>query len=182
MARADRCTGRPGEKPTSARRTETRWVGGPRHRNPHPVVRTWTLEPDQHVRPPGTGGKREVGVVRRTAVVIAGALLLLTGCNEGGTSSGQGGTSSAAAAPPAQVAISPSDGATDVSPTVPLEINVTDGTVGEVTLVDNAGAPVTGTVGDPPAGEVPAGQPSTEVFTPDSHLAYGTTYTLTATA
>jgi len=114
--------------------------------------------------------------------VITGALLLLTGCNEGGTSSGQSETSSAAAAPPAQVAISPSDGATDVSPIVPLEINVTDGTVGEVTLVDNAGAPVTGTVGDPPAGEVPAGQSTTEVFTPDSHLAYGTTYTLTATA
>src|SRR4051794_4080680 len=42
--------------------------------------------------------------VRRTAAVIAGALLLLTGCNDGGTSGASDGSS--AGAPPAQVAVS----------------------------------------------------------------------------
>ncbi|WP_448624764.1 Ig-like domain-containing protein [Geodermatophilus sp. URMC 64] len=122
--------------------------------------------------------------MRRTAAVIAGALLLLTGCNEGAESSGSSaGSSSTPDAPPVQLAVSPADGAADVSPVVPLEISVTDGEIGDVTLVDAAGAAVTGTLGDAPAeGEAPAGQPTTEVWVPDTQLAYGTTYTLTATA
>ena len=135
--------------------------------------------------------------------MIAGAVLLLAGCNDaekGGSASG--GSSPAADAPPAQVAVAPTDGATDVSPVEPLEITVTGGELGEVTLVDAAGAPITGKVApaadtatDPAdsssaptsssssaSDEDEAAQPVTEVWTPDTQLAYGTTYTLTATA
>lgn len=58
------------------------------------------------------------------------------------------------APPPVGVEVSPADRASDVSPTVPLEISVTDGEVTDVSVVDGAGAP----------------------------LAHGSTYTLTATA
>jgi lipoprotein-anchoring transpeptidase ErfK/SrfK len=135
--------------------------------------------------------------------VIAGALLLLAGCNEGdAASSASGGSSSTPDAPPAQVAVAPTDGATDVSPVEPLEITITGGELGEVTLVDAAGTPITGTAvpaantaTDPAdsssssssaasssADDDTAAQPVTEVWTPDSQLAWGTTYTLTATA
>src|SRR4051794_10967964 len=68
--------------------------------------------------------------VRRTAAVIAGALLLLTGCNDGAKSGSASGDSSSADAAPAQVAVSPVDGSADVSPVEPLEITVTGGKVG----------------------------------------------------
>jgi len=143
--------------------------------------------------------------------VIAGALLLLTGCNDGGKSgdNASGGSS----APPAQVAVSPADGTTNVSPLEPLEITVTGGQLGGVTVVDAAGHAVTGRAAEAPASAAatsssssssssssgasssssssasasPSGSGShgdtvTEVWTPDSPLAYGTTYTLTATA
>ncbi|NYJ06907.1 lipoprotein-anchoring transpeptidase ErfK/SrfK [Geodermatophilus daqingensis] len=130
--------------------------------------------------------------------MIAGALLLLAGCNDGAKSGSDasGSSSSSAPAAPAQVAVSPADGATDVSPVEPLEITVTGGRLADVTVVDAAGNPVTGTAAEAPADAAatssasssPSSSPSaapeavTEVWTPDAQLSYGSTYTLTATA
>ncbi len=111
-----------------------------------------------------------------SALVTATALVLLAGCQ----GSGDGGTAAAptttAAPPPVAVAVSPADGATDVSPTVPLEISVTDGELADVSVVDGAGAEVPGSVADS------AEDPAVDVWTPETPLAYGTSYTLTATA
>ncbi|HZH22743.1 MAG TPA: Ig-like domain-containing protein [Geodermatophilus sp.] len=114
-----------------------------------------------------------------SALVTAGALVLLAGCQG---SSGVGAAAAPTAAPttaepaPASVEVSPADGATDVSPRVPLEISVTDGELTEVRVVDGAGAEVAGAVADSP------GDPAVDVWTPDTPLDYGTSYTLTATA
>ncbi|SOC46408.1 peptidoglycan transpeptidase precursor, ErfK-YbiS-YhnG family [Blastococcus aggregatus] len=114
---------------------------------------------------------------RAAAVVAVGALVFLAGCSgddEGGGSGGSSGSASGAA--PAQLTLAPADGAADVSPVTPLEISVTDGELADVTVVDAAGSPVEGE-----SAEVP-GDPATEVWTAATPLAYGTTYTLTATA
>jgi lipoprotein-anchoring transpeptidase ErfK/SrfK len=113
--------------------------------------------------------------VRRTAAVIAaGTLVFLVGCS--GDDPGGAGEQTAAAAKPAQVSLALADGAADVSPVTPLEIAVTDGELAEVTLVDGAGAEVPGSVASP------AEESGSEVWTPETPLAYGTSYTLTATA
>ncbi|MGY1620569.1 Ig-like domain-containing protein [Geodermatophilus sp. SYSU D00965] len=114
--------------------------------------------------------------MRRTAALVTvGALALLTGC-QGSDDSGQASAATTATAAPATVEVSPADGTADVSPTAPVEISVTDGELTDVTVVDGAGAPVTGSVGDSPD------DPATDVWTPDTPLAYATSYTLTATA
>jgi lipoprotein-anchoring transpeptidase ErfK/SrfK len=150
-------------------------------------------------------------LVRRTAVVVAaGALLLLSGCNGGGSTGAKG---SASAAPAAAVSVVPANGSTDVAPSTPLEIDVTGGKLASVTVVDAAGGSVTGKIGDAPAGGSAASSSSSsasnssssassasagsssasssspaaaggtsQVWTPDKPLAYGTKYTLTATA
>lgn len=82
----------------------------------------------------------------------------------------------AAAAAPASVTVAPADGAADVSPVEPLEIVVTGGELAEVTVVDGSGAAVAGAVAES------TDAPGTEVWTPETPLAYGTSYTLTATA
>lgn len=112
--------------------------------------------------------------MRRTAVLItASALVFLTGCS--GDDAG-GSAEQAAQVPPAQVSVSVADGSTDVSPVTPLEIEVTDGELEQVTVVDGAGAELAGEV-------VPAEDGSgTQVWTPETPLAYGTSYTVTATA
>jgi lipoprotein-anchoring transpeptidase ErfK/SrfK len=118
--------------------------------------------------------------VRRIAAAVAiGMLALLTGCNGDGSSSSAGGSTSSAAetsAPPAQVQVSPADGTADVSPVTPIEVTVQDGELSDVTVVDAAGTDVPGSVTEAP------GDPATEVWRPASQLAYGTSYTLTATA
>ncbi|HEX2075561.1 MAG TPA: Ig-like domain-containing protein [Geodermatophilus sp.] len=107
-------------------------------------------------------------------MVTAGALALLAGCTAGGSTTSE--EQAAVEAAPAQVTVAPADGAVDVSPVTPLELSVTDGELQEVTLVDAAGTAVPGTVEDSPE------DPATDVFTPETPLAYGTSYTLTATA
>jgi lipoprotein-anchoring transpeptidase ErfK/SrfK len=115
--------------------------------------------------------------VRRTAAVIAaGALALLTACNGDHHSSAAARSSSVAASPPAHVTLTPADGTGDVSPSSPVEIAVTGGTVDTVSVVDSGGATVDGAVEKSPD------SPDSEVWTPSDKLAYGTKYTLTATA
>jgi lipoprotein-anchoring transpeptidase ErfK/SrfK len=106
---------------------------------------------------------------------MAGAMLLLAGCQDDGDGGGSAG-SSAGDGRPAEVSLSPADGTADVSPIVPLQITVSDGELKDVEVTDGAGAPVAGSVADSPD------DPAVDVWTPDVELAYGTTYTLTASA
>ncbi len=118
--------------------------------------------------------------MRRTAAVaVAGALLLLVGCQDddgGAGSSGATASSSAEAPRPAALSLTPADGAVDVAPGEPLAISVTDGELQDVTVTDEAGAPVAGVVADSP------GDPDVDVWTPEGELDYGAGYTLTARA
>ena len=112
--------------------------------------------------------------MRRTAAILAaGALVFLAGC-QGHDSGGSQATAEKAA--PAKVSLTVADGATDVSPVEPLGIAVTDGKLRDVTVVDGAGAKVDGAVAPD------AQQQGSEVWTPQDKLAYGTKYILTATA
>ena len=117
---------------------------------------------------------------RLGAVLTAGALVLLAGCQSGGSTEGSAAESSAAASssatPPAQVAVLPANGTAGVSPITPVQLSVQGGEIEGVTVTDGAGAPVAGQVG--PAPDDPAAQ----VWTPAQPLAYGTGYTVTATA
>jgi lipoprotein-anchoring transpeptidase ErfK/SrfK len=145
-------------------------------------------------------------------LVAAAAMVLLAGCNGDDNKAGSaGGKTSAATVPPAAVQLSLADGSGAVSPVAPLEITVTGGTLDQVTVVDGAGQSVDGSLApagesDPagssttasststpsasssssaPAGASSSSSPSsgsTEVWTPDDQLAYGTKYTITATA
>jgi lipoprotein-anchoring transpeptidase ErfK/SrfK len=72
--------------------------------------------------------------------------------------------------------LAPVDGTVGVSPTTPLTISITGGTLAEVQLVDGTGTPVAGGVVSAPA------DPLTASWAPTTPLAYGTSYTLTATA
>jgi lipoprotein-anchoring transpeptidase ErfK/SrfK len=146
-------------------------------------------------------------------LVAAGAMVLLAGCNGDTNKAGSDGSAAAAArVPAAAVHLALAGGASTFSPTTPLEITVTGGTLDQVTVVDEAGQNVDGSLA--PAGEsdaaasstaatsstssastpststassssAPATSPSsgtTEVWTPDDLLAYGTAYRVTATA
>ncbi|WP_324278183.1 Ig-like domain-containing protein [Blastococcus brunescens] len=114
------------------------------------------------------------GEVRRTAATItAGAMIFLAGCS--GDDPGGSAEPTAEAAPEAQVSLSVADGSADVSPVSPLEIAVSDGELTDVTLVDAAGAQVPGAVAD-------ADDSGSGVWTPETPLAYGTQYTLSAAA
>jgi lipoprotein-anchoring transpeptidase ErfK/SrfK len=101
-------------------------------------------------------------------------LLFLAGCGADET----GGSKQVAAedAPPPQVTLAVADGSADVSPVVPLEISVAEGELAEATVVDGDGAAVPGSLAES------AENPDAQVFTPDEPLAYGASYTLSATA
>jgi lipoprotein-anchoring transpeptidase ErfK/SrfK len=101
--------------------------------------------------------------------------VFLAGC-QGDDSGGSAGGATADASPAAQVSLAVADGATDVSPVEPLQIVVTDGKLTDVTVVDGGGTDVDGSVA------ADATQQDTAVWTPEDQLAYGTSYTLTATA
>ena len=100
--------------------------------------------------------------------------MFLSGC-QGHDSSGAKG-SAADAAPAAQVSLTVADGTADVSPVEPLQVAVSGGDLDQVTVVDGNGADVAGAVAAVPD------QTGTSVWTPEGQLAYGTRYTLTATA
>src|SRR3954451_1776611 len=168
--------------------------GGPRTCAPtisELSARTWTLD-TALVTPGGTRSgrcryRRQVFVessvvgsaaVRRVAaVVIAVLLALLAGCQ--GSSSGSDDASAEAAEPsaaPPVLSLSVANGSSDLPPATPVSVTVSSGELGGVTVTDDAGAPVPGTV-------APAdGDPATSVWTPEAELAYGTSYTVTATA
>src|SRR3954454_6500059 len=133
---------------------------------------TWTLGSGHGPGVTGSTFQGEDGRVRRTAAMISvGALVFLAGCGNADGAS----MDAAAGAPDAQVTLAVPDGSADGSAGVPLEITVTDGELGDVSLVDDAGATVTGTV---------AAEDGTDaaVWTPEAPLDYGTEYTLTASA
>ena len=111
------------------------------------------------------------------AVFMAASLALLAGC-QGSSSSGaaEGTGTPQSSATPAQLSLSLADGAVDVSPTTPLEVGVTGGDLGDVTVTDGAGTAVPGSVGPAPE------DPATTLWTPEQPLGYGTSYTVTATA
>ncbi|MDK3258889.1 Ig-like domain-containing protein [Blastococcus capsensis] len=107
-----------------------------------------------------------------------------------------GGSSrpTAAAAEPATVELAVADGAVEASPVAPLEISVTGGELDEVSVTDGDTAPVPGAVSDSAEDEAAdddagrndaTGEPAggdAQVWTPESPLTYGTSYTLRATA
>ncbi|MGY1803735.1 Ig-like domain-containing protein [Blastococcus sp. SYSU D00922] len=108
-------------------------------------------------------------------MITAGAMIFLAGCS-GGDDDPRGSSEETAAAVPApEVSLALADGSADVSPVTPLEISVPEGELDEVTLVDAGGAQVTGEVQQEDGAD-------TAVWAPAEPLAYGTQYTLTATA
>jgi lipoprotein-anchoring transpeptidase ErfK/SrfK len=110
-------------------------------------------------------------------VLAVGSLVFLAGCSgSDGDGDGGGAGRTTAEAAPAEITVMPADGTGDVSPIAPLEISVAEGELAEVSVVDGAGAPVAGAVAED------AGDTGPEVWTPQEPLAYGTSYTLTATA
>ena len=127
-------------------------------------------------------------------MIAAGALVLLAGCS--GEDQRPGGmTEPVADAAPATVELAVADGSLDVSPVVPLEIAVAGGELTEVVVTDGGGAPVPGALAPAPeedaAAEDAATQDAqtgdandgaTQVWAPETPLAYATSYTLTATA
>ncbi|NEK87075.1 L,D-transpeptidase [Blastococcus saxobsidens] len=108
-------------------------------------------------------------------MVATGAMVLLAGCSgDDATPAGR----DAPAAEPATVELAVADGSVDVSPVVPLEVDVDGGELTEVTVTDGTGAPVPGALADA-AGEA---EDAAQVWSPETPLAYGASYTLTATA
>ncbi len=101
-------------------------------------------------------------------------LVFLAGCS--GDDAGGGSKEPADAAAPAQVALAVADGSADVSPVAPLEISVTDGELAEASVVDGNGTEVPGSLAES------VENPEAQVFVPETPLAYGTSYTLSATA
>jgi lipoprotein-anchoring transpeptidase ErfK/SrfK len=112
---------------------------------------------------------------RMAVVLIVGVLALLTGCR-GSSSEGSGGSAAQESSPPAQVVLTPADRSVDLSPTTPVQVAVTDGTLGKVTVAAADGTQVSGKLAPS------ADDPTTSAWTPDHPLAYGTRYTLTAKA
>jgi len=107
---------------------------------------------------------------RIAAVVIAASLALLAGC-QGSEDPGAAGEPKTSATP-AQLVLSPADGAVDVPPATPLELTVTGGEVGDVTVADPAGAEVAGSVAlaeaAPTAAAPATGSPSASSSAPAS--------------
>ncbi|MGY1841739.1 MULTISPECIES: Ig-like domain-containing protein [unclassified Modestobacter] len=107
-------------------------------------------------------------------MLIAAVLPLLVGCQ--GSSDGSAEAAAPSPAAPAEVSLSVADGATDVPPTTPVQLTVAAGELSDVALTTADGVAVAGAVA--PAADDPAAQE----WTSEEPLAYGTTYTVTATA
>ncbi|WP_374727478.1 L,D-transpeptidase [Haloactinomyces albus] len=101
------------------------------------------------------------------------AVLLVSGCGAGSGGSGGGATnpSSQEAAPTAQVTLEPAEGATEVNPTEPVTVSVAHGRLEQVTLTNESGEKVQGTLA-----EDGTSWQTSEV------LGYGKTYTWSGSA
>jgi len=116
------------------------------------------------------------GVWRVAAVFIAVLLALLAGCQGSSASDDASAGTPEPSAAPAELALSVADGSVDLPPNTPVSVTVSSGELDDVTVTDAAGAAVPGAL-------TPAdGAPTTSVWTPEGELAYGTSYTVTATA
>ncbi|MGH3808984.1 MAG: L,D-transpeptidase [Pseudonocardiaceae bacterium] len=124
---------------------------------------------------PATGGPKNavLGQVRRVMVgLIAGALL--AGCSSGYTQAPKPAGHGASAPPPPPVAIittDPADHAVGVSPVMPITVTVAKGKLGQVSLTNPQGAPVTG--------QLDADNTSWKT---SGSLGYGTTYMINVSA
>ncbi|MQA36129.1 L,D-transpeptidase family protein [Modestobacter roseus] len=107
-------------------------------------------------------------------MLVAAVLVLLVGCQ--GSADGSGESAAPSSAAPAEVSLSVADGATDLSPTTPVQLTVAAGELDRVAVTTADGTAVPGTV------EPAADDPAAQVWTPAEPLAYGTSYTVTATA
>ncbi|ADG76742.1 ErfK/YbiS/YcfS/YnhG family protein OS=Tsukamurella paurometabola (strain ATCC 8368 / DSM / CCUG 35730 / CIP 100753 / JCM 10117 / KCTC 9821 / NBRC 16120/ NCIMB 702349 / NCTC 13040) OX=521096 GN=Tpau_0088 PE=4 SV=1 [Tsukamurella paurometabola] len=115
-----------------------------------------------------SGGQRLVG--RRTVLIgAAAAVPLVAGACTIGDTGGKGAAPSTPPKDPAEVTVTPADGAKDVSPIAPVSVSIAKATLGSVTLTDDKGAVVEGTL-------------STDMLSwkPAAPLAYNGVYTLVA--
>ncbi|MFF4041885.1 Ig-like domain-containing protein [Streptomyces sp. NPDC001816] len=133
-----------------------------------------------NVRPVSGASVGGRGRGRKGLALIAGALLVtLTACGGGDSGSGSGSGDGKGKDPGTQqgkqstaaVSISPKSGATGVDTSGALKVNVSKGKLSEVTVKDAKGTKVDGTIA--------AGGAS---WTPSTHLAAGTKYTVHAVA
>ncbi|MCA1655148.1 MAG: L,D-transpeptidase family protein [Pseudonocardiaceae bacterium] len=99
------------------------------------------------------------------ATLVAGIALLASCTSEGD------GQPLAADGPAAKIVFAPADGATDVSPTEPVKITVSEGELTEATLTNPEGQPVVGELA-----------PDKHSWTSGEVLGYAKTYTYSATA
>ena len=123
---------------------------------------------------------RTRGARLAVAATVVAALALLGGCsgsvnspatdNVAGSSSSSTSSSSSATATPAELTITPAEGATDVLPTEPVVVAATSGTIGAVTVTDAKGRTVPGELA------------SDGTWTSSGRLAPSAAYTVSATA
>lgn len=119
---------------------------------------------------------------RRAAYGIAGlalAALMVAGCTSGsgggnnasGKSGGDGSGPTTPAAPPVSISVTPAASSAPVSPTTPIVVKATNGTLSNVTVTNpTKGTTVTG-----------AFSPDKTTWTSNEALGYGTTYQVDAT-
>ncbi|GGM61605.1 L,D-transpeptidase 5 [Longimycelium tulufanense] len=100
--------------------------------------------------------------------VVAALALTLAACGESGTGArGQ----PAPTIPPAKVALEPGAGATGVSPNTPAKVTVSDGTIRDLTLTNDDGKAIEGTLAD-----------DKRSWVAGTKLGYGRTYTWAGSA
>lgn len=112
--------------------------------------------------------KRTRGIRLLGVLVLAAVVALIAGCSAGG---GSAPVAVPAAGPVAAVTQTPATGAADVSPTAPVSVTVTGGTLDGVALTTPSGKAVQGAL-----------SPDRRAFTVTEPLGYGATYTWSGTA